>query len=290
MTITPPPDDPQRGAGPSGTPSWQAQPGTRPHGAHAAGAPPVGASQPATPQPGRPAPGTNLGGDIGATFSFAGSALLRNPVALLVSGAIYTLIVTVVSVIGALVMAGVIAGRASQWQNSDSIPVWELLLAYSALIPVLVIAGVIALLWQTGAVRAATIIADGGRPTLGQAMIGPGRVIATSLLVGLICAVGALLFYIPGLIAAALLLYAVPAAARGASPGAAMKQSVGLATSHLGTTVVALLILSAISMVAGFVIVGVIASIPFIGLFCVGLRERLTGRELIDPVPAGRAR
>ncbi|WP_262425773.1 hypothetical protein [Brachybacterium sp. Z12] len=74
------------------------------------------------------------------------------------------------------------------------------------------------LLWQSGAARAAEIVREGGRPSIGQAMIGPMRIVLTVLLYGAIVFLGMLLFYIPDLIAAVLFMFAVPAALRGASP------------------------------------------------------------------------
>lgn len=317
MTTTPPPGDPHRSPDPSAAPSWQAPAeGSAADGPAGSAPTPYGSPAPEEtrwraqpggqqdgplPQSGQwqsgygpvvsdPEPGTDLGADIAAAFTFSCNALLRNPVSLLVSGLIYMAVITVVTIIGFVAMVGVLAARAPQWEDPDTFPAGDFLLAYAAMIPVLLLAMVISLLWQSGSLHAATIIAEGGRPTLRQAMIAPGRVIATTLLVGLIVTVGLFLLYIPGIIAAVLLVYAAPAAAKGASPGEAIKQSFALTKAHLGTTIVMVLILAAIGMVAGFLVITVIALIPFTGLFYVAVFERLNGRRLVDPVRADQSR
>lgn len=232
---------------------------------------------------GVPAPGQDLGSDLGAALKFAGNALLRNWVPFLVAGLIYGAIATVILIGG---FAGGFAAMLPAMETagaSDEVPVGTLLLFYAIFFGAGLLTVPFGLLWQSGSVRSAEIILEGGRPSIGQALIGPFRVILTALLVGAITFVGFLLFYIPGLIAAVMLMFAIPAAARGASPFAAVKESFSLVKNNLGTSIVAYLVISVISSVAGMLIISIIALIPFVVLFEFGMYERLNRRELPDP-------
>ncbi|MGO1503410.1 MAG: hypothetical protein ACTHWV_00430 [Brachybacterium sp.] len=142
------------------------------------------------------------------------------------------------------------------------------------------------LLWQSGAARAAEIVREGGRPSIGQAMIGPMRIVLTVLLYGAIVFLGMLLFYIPDLIAAVLFMFAVPAALRGASPVEALKESFALVTSNLATSIVAYLVIMLVTTIASTIIIGVIVLAPFVMLFSLGLYERLNRRRLPEPTRA----
>ncbi|MFC7463311.1 hypothetical protein [Brachybacterium sp. GCM10030252] len=264
------------GAAPQGTPGRYGQPA--PHGT------PAQAGHPAAVR--GPLPGTDLASDLGAAMKFAGNALLRNPVSYLVVGLIYSVI------IGVLIFGGIAAGitvmisRMHQWQVTEpagTVPMGEILLFYAGFFAVALLAVPFALLWQSGSARAAEVILEGGRPTIRQALIGSGRVLLTALLVGAITLVGTLLLYIPGLVAAVALVFAVPAAARGASPVEAVKESFQLAGSNLATTIVTYLILSVIASVAGSLIIPLLVVLPFSLLFELGMYERLKGRELPDP-------
>lgn len=246
--------------------------------------------QPSLPQggPGQfptPAPGTDLGSDLGASLRFAWNALLRNWVPFLIAGLIYSV------VLGVILIGGMIGGMIGMFSSMDTTSTEDpslgaLLLFYAIAFGAALVCAPFSLLWQSGSAASAVVIADGGRPTLGQALIGPFRIILTALLVGLICGVGMILLYIPGIIASVLLMFAIPAAARGASPVEALKQSVSLVRNNLGTSIVALLVVSGITMVASFVVVSLIALVPFMMLVQVALFERLNGRELPEPARA----
>lgn len=235
---------------------------------------------------GAPAPGTDLAADLGAALHFAGTALLRNPVAYLVVGFIYCAIYTVVILGGMLGGIAAMFSRTDQWSSSDYVPVIELILFYAIMLGAMVLLIPFALMWQSASGRAAEIVLQGGRPTIGQALVGPGRIVLTSLLYGLIVMVGMLLFYIPGLIAAVLFMFAIPASARGAAPVAALKESYALVRANLGTAIVAYLVLSVILSVGAMVVVGIVVMTPFIVLFELGMYERLRGRELPEPARA----
>ena len=231
--------------------------------------------------PVRPAPGTDLGADIGAALRFAGRALLRSPLALLGAGAIYLVLTVVVFaavlVLGLLlVISAVDVGSSPAGELTPGQTLLVMAVSIGAVLPVLPLAA----LWQSGAARAGGVLLEDGRPGLSQALIGPWRVILTAVLVMVLVTLGSLLLYLPGLVASVLLMYAIPASLRGASPIAALRESFSLARHHLGTTVVAFLVVTAASYVGGMVIIGVIAAVPFSVLFQISLHERLSGREV----------
>jgi len=246
--------------------------------------------QPTLPQGGpapfpKPAPGTDLGSDLGAALGFAWNALLRNWVPFLVAGLIYSVIA------GVILFGGTIGGMIAMFSAIDTTsteapPLGTIALFYGIILGAGLLSAPFLWLWQSGTARAAETVLDGGRPTLGQAMAGPFRIILTMLLVGVITVVGFLLLYIPGLIASVLLMFAIPAAARGASPVEAITQSISLARNNLGTTIVAYLVLGVIGSIGGSLIITVIAVVPFLVLFEIGMFERLNGRNLPEPARA----
>lgn len=241
---------------------------------------PVGATPP------RPGPGQDLGADLGAALRFASSALLRNWVSFLVVGLVYCLVITVLLVGG--FVGGVVAmfPMLAELGPSEEPPLEATLLFLAIFYGAALLSAPFFLLWQSGSARAAEVVLEGGRPRLGQAVVGPLRIILTALLVGAITLVGMLLLYIPGLIASVLLIFAVPAAARGASPVAALRQSVSLVRNNLATSIVTYLVIGIIGSIAGSLVVTVLALVPFLLLFELGMFERLNGRELPEPARA----
>lgn len=304
MTVPPPPHDPYGqpspapGAGEYGQPA-PAQPG--PYG------------QPSPPQPGPygaegfpsqagqsewghpsqapaagyapvgPPPGTDLASDLGAALKFAGNSLLRNPVAFIIAGLIYSVVMFVLIAGGTVLAAVLTFPQMEATASSDDPPIGALLTLYGIILGASLLCIPLNLLWQSGSARAAGVILEGGRPSLGQAMIGPMRIILTALLVLVITFIGFLLLYIPGIIASVLLMYAVPAAVRGASPGEAIKESFSLVKNNLGTSIVMVLALAVIVSVAGIIVISVIVLTPFTMLAYVGMYERLSGRDLPEP-------
>lgn len=235
---------------------------------------------------GAPAPGQDLGADLGAALKFAGNALLRNPATYLVSGLIFSAIYVVLLGggfgVGIALMIPQLDGAAA----SDAAEFGAIMTLYGAIFVGALLIMPFALLWQSGAARAAEIVREGGRPTIGQAMVGPGRVILTALLYLVIVVVGIFLLYIPGLIAAVLFMFSVPAALRGASPVEALKESMALVRANLGTSIVAYLVLTVITSIASSIIIPVLVLTPFMMLFELGMYERLNGRELPEPAKA----
>ena len=275
---------PTQGSSAYGTPSY----GSPSHGSPSAGAAPAaGAPLPdGAPGPVGPAPGTDLGTDLGAGLSFAWAALTRNLAPFLVAGAVYSVLYAL------LIGGGVVLGIAlaiphfenAKWDETAELTAMAYIYGFSLLGGLLVLP--FSLMWQSGTMRAGRRIVEGDRPTIGQALLGSGRVILTGLLVVVITFVGMLLCYVPGLIASVLLAFALPAAARGASPIEACKESVALVRKNLGTTIVAMLVASAIASIAGMLVITLVVIIPFMSLFLMGIYERLSGRALVDPAHA----
>lgn len=289
MTI--PPHDPSSYPSPGAQGQWgqpaapQAAPGA-PSPAPQRSWAPADAAAPGQGAASGPAPGTDLAADLGAALSFSGVALLRNPVTYLVSGLIYCAIYLLI--IGGGFVGGIAAMIAVMGDpySSDSDELLGVLALYGVLLAAMLVAMPFALVWQSGSARAAEIVREGGRPTLGQAMVGPMRVILTALLYGAIVLVGMLLLYIPGLIAAVLFMFSVPAAIRGASPVEALKESFTLVKNNLGTAIVGYLVLMVAASIGSTIIVGVLVLTPFMMLFELGLYERLNGRRLPEPAKA----
>ncbi|WP_114855486.1 hypothetical protein [Brachybacterium sp. YJGR34] len=241
------------------------------------------------PDPSGIPPGTDLSSDLGAALRFAGTGLLRSPVPFLVAGLVYSVVMLLVIGGGVAVAMVVLFSRLQEsgaLDASETVPWTEMLLFYAVTAAIALLAVPFTILWQSGSARAAETLLEGRRPGIGQAMIGPGRVLLTALLVLVIVGVGLLLCYLPGLVAGVLLMYAIPAAARGASPLAALAESVALARANLGTTIVAWLLIGVASSIASAVVVGLVVAIPFIVLFEVGMYERLNGRHLPEPAAA----
>ncbi|MGO1946675.1 MULTISPECIES: hypothetical protein [Brachybacterium] len=269
----PAPHGPGQPAAPGSAPNANAPWGQAP--APAAGGPVSG-----------PAPGSDLGADLGGALQFAGNALLRNPVAFLIAGLIYSVVAFVLIAAAMGVGFVVMIPQLEQTAPSDTADLGAILTFYGIVLVGALLTVPVTLLWQTGSARAGGLILDGGRPSIGQAMAGPMRIFLTALLVGVIIVVGTILLYIPGLIATVMLMFAIPAAVRGASPGAAIKESFTLAKNNLGTTIVTYLVLTVITSVASMLVITVIALVPFAVLLQLGMYERLSGRALPEPARA----
>lgn len=283
MTVPPPPgpsahdpygQDPHAQSAPAHGASPQAG---QPQGAPAHGSP--GAAPQGTAGAPGPTPGTDLGADLGAGLRFAGTGLLRGAAALLGVGALYAVAMLVVVGVGFALTLFLSIAMVETSSSAGGDPSFGQMIVIFALCFVLVlVAGVVGALWQAGAAQAGGILAGGERPSFRQGLIGPGRVVTTAVLVLVIVMIGSVLLYLPGIIAAVLLFYAIPAALRGASPGQALRESVATATSNLGVTIVGFLITMVASWIGGTLVVGFIAVIPFTVLLQIGLYERVNGR------------
>ncbi|PWH07656.1 hypothetical protein DEO23_03260 [Brachybacterium endophyticum] len=302
MSTTPPPT-PDNGSGPS---PWQQGPTIptspadapqqpygeqRPYGAQQTFGEQqaVGGQQPfgAPPFDGAPAPGTDLGADLGAALRWMWKAFSRNVAAFLVPSIVWSVVSFVIIGlfvgIGFAVFYSAVEGAAG---SDETPPLGPILGAYAIMFASAPVAGLVGALWQSGTARGGRTVLEGERPSIGRAFIGSGRLVLTALLVLVLVGVGMVLLYIPGLIVAVMSFYALPAAARGARPVEALKESFALAKQNLGTTIIAYLILMAASSVASFLLVGIFVLIPLQILFQFGLHERLNHREPAEPVRA----
>lgn len=229
-----------------------------------------------------PTPGTDLGADLGATLAFAGRSLLRAPAAFLVSGLIYTVVLGLIFT-GAV--AGGIAylvGQAHQIGPDGELPPSVMITFMLIVVGISLLLLPLLWLWYSGSARAGSEILERRRPTIGQALIGPGRVILTAVVVSLLCMIGSALFYLPGLIASLLLMFAIPASMRGAGVIAAIRESFSLVVSNIATVLVTWLVIGVIASVASMLVLPIIVLLPFAVLAQIGLYERLNGRELPD--------
>ncbi|MFC0675952.1 hypothetical protein [Brachybacterium hainanense] len=302
-----PEQPPQYGQAPAGDPYSQPAPQAQPSpyaaqaSPHAAGPSAASAdpfAQPAQqtfapqgvpPQAGPPraAPGTSLGDDIGAGFGFAWNTLRTNVAAILVPGVVYGVLMMVIVGIAIFSMIGImVAGMSSIDGTGDAdgaVAAGAMLGAYAAFFGILLLMVPVNLLWASGAYRVGGSVLELRKPTVGQGFVGPGRVILTLLLVSVGVLVGSVLFYIPGLLFALFSIFAPAAAARGASPMDAIKESFRLVKDNIGAAIVGYLVLMAISYVGGMLVVTLVVSIPLGFLFTLGLYERLSRRELPNP-------
>lgn len=258
-----------------------------PHGAQPQGAPgngSPGAAPQGAPGASGPAPGTDLGADLGAGLRFAGTGLLRGAAALLGGGALYTVAMFVVVGLGFTLTLVLTIAMIESSPSAGGDPSFGQTLVIIALCFVLVlVAAVVGALWQAAAAHAGGILAGGTRPSFRQGLTAPGRVTATAVLVLVIVTIGSILLYLPGIIAAVLLFYAIPAALHGASPGQALRESISTVRANLGVSVVGFLITMVASSIGGGLIIGIIAVIPFTVLLQIGLYERVNGRTPVLP-------
>lgn len=255
-----------------------------PQGGPAGYAAPTGAPQPGAP--GTPPPDWDIGADLSAVAKWTWAAFSRNLAAFLVPGIVYGVIVIGIAITMAVAMfAGMISTMSTTTSDPESIPSPVGMLlglgAYVLLIPVVLIVGI---LWSSGANRAAAIIRDGGRPTIGQGFVGSGRVVATSLVCQVTIVVGTMLCYAPGIIASVVLAFAIPAAAAGASMGDAIRRSYELARDNLALTIVAMLLLGVAVGVLGMLVVTYVLLPSLSALLMTAVYERASRRELRDPV------
>ena len=245
-----------------------------------------GASAPFNPaDPPKPTPGTDVSADLGAALNFVYRSAMVNPLAFIVPGVIYFVVILGLIVSSVIVGFVVLFSSVDAWvaSGSDDVPLRPLLTLYAIIFGGALLAMPFSLLWSTGAAAAGDKIAEGTKPSIRDGLLAPGRVILTALLVGLITTVGMLLCYLPGLVASAFLIFAVPAAARGASPVAAVKESIALVKSNLGTALLTWLVVQVIASVGGSLVITLVIAIPAAYLFELAMFERMNGRELPDP-------
>lgn len=255
-----------------------------------------GYAAPAYTAPPTPARGVDVGADLGASVKWAWNAFTRTIGPFVVPAVVYSVVTTVVVVVGVfgiIAALGVFSLDTYDAYGSPRITGGQVGWAIGIGAAITVIAAVCSLLWLTGATRAGAEVIDGRHPSIGQGFTGTGRTIGTALVVVVLTSIGSILFIIPGVVLSVVLMYAVPASARGASLGEAFSQSWNTVKTHPGTSILAALIVYAasalISTVSSIVIVTgvlVILLVPLQQLLYLALFERLNGRELSEPARA----
>lgn len=233
-----------------------------------------------------PPPGTDLGADISAAFAFGWKAFVANIAAVLVAGYVYMIVLFglfMALYIGGFVALGVSAPTESGTSDGS---VGGVILGIALIVIAVLVLSLGMLLWYSGVYRIGGLAVEGRRASIGNGFAGTGTVILTMLLSGLIITVGLVLLYIPGLILSVLLVFAPAAAARGASPVEAIKESFRLVKGNLGTSIVAVLITGVIGSIGGSLVITLPLAVALSVVFTVGIYERLNGRELLDPEAA----
>lgn len=140
-----------------------------------------------------------------------------------------------------------------------------------------------------GLIKNALNIADGGQASVGElaAWATKPQVITTAVIVAVATAIGSFLCYVPGIIVAFLLNWAMfYVVDKGMEPMDAIRASVTFATSHLGDTVVFYL-LGIVAFVVGAIVclVGLLVAAPVVLIAAAFTFRRLNG-ESVSPAPA----
>lgn len=219
----------------------------------------------------------------------AAVGLFAVPVALLAAGLVAGYVPVVVATVD-LVRTRVEAQAAAPQDVSALVgPSWGVPPGTLAgLLAAVVGLQVVTLLVQVLGARFGLALVD-GRPVGAREFWTPrglGRPVATALLLAVLTAVGTLLLYLPGLAVALLGQYAVYLSFdRGFGPAAAVRESVRLASRHLGTTVLLALAVAVVGTAGSMVcLVGLALAYPVAFATTAWLYRRLDSRP---GTPAG---
>lgn len=238
--------------------------------ASAPAAPAGGATQGAPVPAGEPAPGTDIGNDLGKSLSWAFSAFGKNLGPFLIPTIVWAVIISVVSII---FIVGYVRALFSLENNGY--------LGTGNFIAILVgffLMIVFALLWASGAINVAGIIARGEKPSISSGFLG-GRALITAIVVGIIVSIGYVLLILPGIILTILLLFAPYAATTDKlGVGAALKASVDVVKSNLGLAILTCIVASLITSVVSATVIGVLVVIPVSALYYTASYMRGSGR------------
>lgn len=252
--------------------SANAAPAFTPAGANSQAASGVPGGAQGDPVPaGEPAPGTDIGNDLGKGLQWALKAFAKNLAAFLVPALVWT----VVSILAfGLYMGGIVSSvPSSPYEDASMSPASILMLIAAALLAILAGAG-----WSSGAMNAAGIVARGEKPTIGQGLFSV-KVIITNIATGLICLIGYMLCYVPGLVAS-VLLWAAPAATvvDQVGVGGAIGKSIEVNKKNIGLAILTYLVMGLIVTVLSMTVLGLIVAMPFAALFTTAMYMRMTGR------------
>lgn len=238
-------------------------------GSTTAGAATTGAQGAPIPA-GEPAPGTDLGNDIGKSLSWAFTAFGRNLAPLLVPTIVWAVLTVFASI---PFMVGYIRAIVN-FENNGFLGTGN----FIAMIVGMFLLIVCCLLWASGPIKVAGMIARGEKPSIGHGFVG-GRALITAIVVAIIIVIGYILLVLPGVILTVLLIFAPYAASTDKlGVGAALKASVDVVKSKLGFAIITYIVITLIGMVAGATLIGMLVAIPIYALYFTASYMRGSGR------------
>jgi len=244
------------------------------------------------PPPGAGYPPAGSGADdsrpysIGDAFNWEWKKFQENVGTIIVAALIYLVIVFAVQIVGWLIVGGML----SQTTEIDSVT-GEVETSGGGFVATLVVTAILAFvgwvlisLMQAGIIRGATEITHGRKPVL-QTMFstdGIGNVLLAAVLVAVITAIGSLLCYIPGLIAAFYLMFTMFfVVERGLPAVEAIKASAQLVNQHVAT-LIGFFLASIVAFIIGAILcgVGLLVAIPVVILAQAYTYRKLQGEAV----------
>lgn len=252
--------------------------------------PPAGNFPP--PPPGFAPPGGGAAVSIGEAFSWAWGQFTKNAGPLVIATLVYALIIGVLSMILSFVLQSMSTTSGTTYDSSSS--GFEYNIALGAGGTVVAIIGTIALLVVAGAIASAYIgglldIANGQRVAVGS-FFKPrnvGAMVITTVIIGVLSAIGNFLCVIPGLLVALFTMFSLLAVVdRNLSPIDAIKASFEMVKNNFGVAILVWLLAAVITLVGALLCgVGLLVAAPVAYLFEIYAFRRLGGGQ-VAPVPA----
>ncbi len=299
-----PPQPPQGGGYPPPPPGPPPQGGGYPPPPQGGYPPPPqgGGYAPPPPAPGMPpagGPGYGYGPagqpySVGDGFTWSWNKFSKNAAALIVPTLAYAVLVHVIALVIFFVARAVSPKTVTSYESSDYGVSYSTSSSFGAASIFVVIVGFIVLLFVMAAIQSAYIgglldIANGQPVTIGS-FFRPrniGNVTIATVLVGVVVGIGYALCFIPGIIAAFLLMFTVVALLdRNLSPVDAMKTSYETTKNNVGNAILAWLVQAAIVLVGELVcFVGLLVALPVAALFLVYTWRRLSGSQVAPLTP-----
>jgi uncharacterized membrane protein len=272
----PPPQPPRSGGGYPPPPQGYPPP-------PAGGVPPGGA-------PGYGGYGGQQPYSVGDAFNWAWNKFTKNAAALIVPALVYSLLVAVL--VGIWIAVLVVMAPEPDYSTYETPGMLDAFGGIGGILVSLVFViamVVIVAAFQSAYVSGLLEIAD-GRPVEIGTFFRPrnlGSVLVAGLLVGIVVAIGYALCFIPGLIAAFLLIFTFVALLdRNLAPIDAMKASFEIVKNNVGSVLLMYLCVIAIIFVGELACgIGVIVAAPVAGLFQVYTYRRLSGGQVAPLTP-----
>jgi uncharacterized membrane protein len=308
----PPPPPPSYGTPPPPPPPGYGTPPPPPPGYGTPPPPPPGYGQPPAGYPQYPGAGVPFF-SAGDAFNWAWNKFSKNAAALIISMVIYAvalfflgLVLWLISTaMGLAVLSGDIAATtstsggyggytdpsaANDAANAAATGAGIGFVGTMLVTALLAFVFLVAVFYvQAAFVSGSLDIADGQPVSIGSFLRPPrnfGSVIIAALLIGIGTVVGSLLCVLPGLIFAFFAAYTIPYVIdRSLSPVEALKASFGTIKQHLGSALLAYLLVVAVGLVGQAVCVGGLISIPVSLLILTYTFRRLSGGQLAPITP-----